>query len=929
MERPSASSGAIDLARLRSRMQGKVILFMGAPGAGKGTQAKILSEQLGIPHISTGDLFREEARSGSALGKEIAKYQARGEFVPADIANQLLLSRLSREDARNGFILDGFPRSENQADDLEGILKRIGRQVDYAIHVDVRRGEVLERLGGRRICTDCGVSVRVAGARPRNAANCEHCGLQLTQRPDDQPEVVTKRLDAFESQTIPVIDRYFRSDALYRVDGMASPDQVNQRILESLGDASGGPGFAPTAFERFKESLGNPSISGDDGALGQVVLEFRNRSLQENLHKRTGNKRRFVFALTSSNDKYREFVKYFDQYGIEVLKAPPVTDERVLTALLRSGDEDLVPLAVLREETSLFRPGSRVPSSMRNGVEADHFSELQAYWLEDGKLSRKTYQDVTRGKIDLSKIRERHPVYGWDDAFIVKSTGLSYQEMKDRGLKVSSRENVLSDFTRDKIHYGKKDDLRFNPQRLSRAMAFDRGVEEIFFSDPRVGANPIAASYGIHYVLNQVANDGFAVRGADKRRLRNYWSPGLNGGLPLTPKSDDIHELTFRMHDAGHFLVPDLIFAGVDSPAHRQAYIAYRMISEASTLVFADMLFVDSLRRSGIPYDYAKRRIYPLFQDLGIDLSNKAEFIPNVKRMMKAVVRYTLKGDDSLLREMVSKNGKSLENLEKFKEKYMPFFVEDFRWTEQNYDHMVKSSEAMRRWIKEIEPIRRQPGLKMETVDDFLASLKPGDGDIVDQVFETVFERNIRPALEGKVEPQSSQERLRKAFSKYMAGQMAIFSKFHFIPDTAAYRSKILDLLNRNADSLDLGKVEEIRGVYEEYLALLQKKRLISKDDLATYREAYPLFDPFYVSYDKGSGQYEDLAAISQRVLDGRQHWNKQLEARAQLIGKTPTEKEARYLRRMATLVEKSGGQVEEGLFVTKPGVMLLSENLV
>lgn len=175
-------------------------------------------------------------------------------------------------------------------------------------------------------------------------------------------------------------------------------------------------------------------------------------------------------------------------------------------------------------------------------------------------------------------------------------------------------------------------------------------------------------------------NFGVFFRAAQNRRQNNYWNPGLNGGIPLTKKADEIHELTFMAHDFGHFTIPDLTYIGTTSVRHRRAYIAWRMASEATTMALADMLFVDALNKSGVDYDFSTRRIYPLFVDLKINFLDKENFVKNLKRVVRANYIYCLRGDDSAYRELLREVGSQEENLEHFKEKFMPFFVEDFHW---------------------------------------------------------------------------------------------------------------------------------------------------------------------------------------------------------------------------------------------------------
>jgi hypothetical protein len=425
-------------------------------------------------------------------------------------------------------------------------------------------------------------------------------------------------------------------------------------------------------------------------------------------------------------------------------------------------------------------------------------------------------------------------------------------------------------------------------------------------------------------------NFGVFFRAAKNRRQNNYWNPGLNGGIPLTKKKDEIHELTFMAHDFGHFAIPDLIFVGTNSVKHRKAYITWRMASEATTMALADMLFVDSLQKTGVQYDFNTRRIYPLFQDLGIDFLNKETYVQNLKKVIQANFEYCLTGNDRLYKKLLEANGKDLTNLTKFEEKFMPFFVEDFRWTEHNYDNMQSRSDEMRRWWQNILPLRQLTYLNLKSVDDFvadLANLDDGNGEeFLAQVFERVFEDKVLPVLENQAVLLPEPTRLQRAFTRYMAGQLALCSKFHFIPESKTYQDKIIKLLLEYEKGMTTENVNQIRSIYEEYLQVLVNKNLISKDDQATFSELYPLFDPYYVTYDQDLQSYESLETVSNRILSLETHRSKQLNRVEQILGRLLTDTEKRFVSYMSLLVEESGGQIQDGLFVIKPGVMILAE---
>jgi adenylate kinase len=209
------------------------IVLLGAPGAGKGTQAARIVEKCGIPHISTGDIFRKAVSEGTDLGREAKRYMDAGELVPDEVVIGIVKERLSEPDCAKGFILDGFPRTAAQADALSEALAETGKKLDAVISVEVDKSSLISRLTGRRTCRGCGVITNIAGlsAEPET---CEVCGGELYQREDDTEATVTNRLDVYEKQTQPLIDYYRAKGLLREVDGNTSPDRVFAQISDII-----------------------------------------------------------------------------------------------------------------------------------------------------------------------------------------------------------------------------------------------------------------------------------------------------------------------------------------------------------------------------------------------------------------------------------------------------------------------------------------------------------------------------------------------------------------------------------------------------------------------------------------------------------------------------------------------------------------------
>lgn len=216
------------------RLQPVRIILMGPPGAGKGTQAKLLAQRFGVPHISSGDLLRTAAKSRTAMGLQAKRYMDRGELVPDNILLGGIEERLRQADSSKGFILDGFPRTVAQAQALDAMLAKMGKKLDSVISINVPREEVVKRISGRRTCRDCGALYHVIFDPPSNAGICNKCNGELFQRDDDQEDTVLARLEVYEHATAPLLETYRRAGVLRDVDGVGSQDQVLTRILDQV-----------------------------------------------------------------------------------------------------------------------------------------------------------------------------------------------------------------------------------------------------------------------------------------------------------------------------------------------------------------------------------------------------------------------------------------------------------------------------------------------------------------------------------------------------------------------------------------------------------------------------------------------------------------------------------------------------------------------
>lgn len=211
------------------------LIMLGAPGAGKGTQAKKISAKYGIPHISTDDIFRANIKGGTELGMKAKAFMDQGQLVPDEITIGMLLDRIKEEDCVKGYVLDGFPRTIPQAESLTRALTELGDKIDYAVNVDVPDENIINRMSGRRACLGCGQTYHVVYNAPKKEDVCDACGEGLVLRDDDKPETVKKRLDVYHEQTQPLIDYYKNAGVLAEVDGTQDLEKVFQDIVKVLG----------------------------------------------------------------------------------------------------------------------------------------------------------------------------------------------------------------------------------------------------------------------------------------------------------------------------------------------------------------------------------------------------------------------------------------------------------------------------------------------------------------------------------------------------------------------------------------------------------------------------------------------------------------------------------------------------------------------
>ena len=212
------------------------LILLGPPGAGKGTQAAKIIEKYNIPHISTGDIFRENIKNGTELGKRAQEYMNKGQLVPDELVVEIATDRLNKDDCKDGFLLDGFPRTVFQAEELDKFLEAKGAKIDHVLDIDVDRDELMRRLTGRRVCKKCGASFHVVNIPPKKEGICDVCGDELVQRADDNEETAANRIEVYNNETKPLIDYYEKAGNIHHLDGTVGLENLFANITEIVGE---------------------------------------------------------------------------------------------------------------------------------------------------------------------------------------------------------------------------------------------------------------------------------------------------------------------------------------------------------------------------------------------------------------------------------------------------------------------------------------------------------------------------------------------------------------------------------------------------------------------------------------------------------------------------------------------------------------------
>lgn len=611
--------------------------------------------------------------------------------------------------------------------------------------------------------------------------------------------------------------------------------------------------------------------------------------------------------ITGNNKKYEEFKEQLGTgYGLELTQFAANDDalEKQCLSIMENCEHS--PHFILREETKLLSRDkdedlTQLPLddlAKRSLENVTHQSILTVYkpqWTElNGTkvlsgFSQRVYEKSSDGYISQDSNYLCKQGFGWDALFVNSATNLTNEAFFERYGKQSARQQVISDFIVTYLRYKSMITLKFHQLPVGEnAIEFGEKYISIpsFIASDENFSNPFINDWFIQSLRNAMISEGMFFKGAFSRAVKNYFSPPLSG-LPLTAKKDDVEETVFMTHDMLHYLVQDLI---CDMPKEKDSYYVYaawRMTSEACTLVLADMLYADGLIKSGAPRSGVDSRIYPLFEMVKKvqqiphpDALDKADKISLIKELLMANVHYALLGDESYWRALLTKENErepsveALNALKAYTNHFGKFFIGDNAWTKANYESMHSNQRAIFQWINEIgKDTFRQSNIPL--LSDVTKALRQKSvsfneyPSIVDAVFNYVFENKIEPYLTEDALSLDDEALIQsKAFRRFLIGQASIFSRY---PSPLNCEHLKADVYNRLKDERAFSKDEQqlYRHKLSQFINGVMGLGLMSMAEAKNAKDCSPVFPPVYISYPKMQEHYGDIAScIRENILN-------------------------------------------------------------
>lgn len=610
-------------------------------------------------------------------------------------------------------------------------------------------------------------------------------------------------------------------------------------------------------------------------------------------------------VITSNPAKFKEFKSVLgDGYGMDIMMI--ARDENMSVSqqceqIMQTAA--FTPHFILREEStlSLKDSGEDLTHLSMDGIaEYDlesvlHASKLEVYkpiWqeTENGKklthFTKRDYEQRSYGFIDLDRKQPCVHGFGWDGIFVNATTNLTNEEYFNKYGKQSARQHTASIFIIEYLRYKALVSLKHHQIPATKPIDFGENyihLTRFIKADPYL-SNDKVNHWGIANLRNAMVNDGMFFKAAWSRAVKNYFSPPFSG-LPLTAKQGAAEETIFGTHDMLHHAVPDLVCDVEPTKVSFQIYSAWRMISEACTLVMADMFYADSLIQTGVDRSSVDKRIHPLFEaikevnNIGDPREMSQETrLSFIKKLLFANMRYALHGDDSAWANLLKQaDGQILPQhqarLDAYKNHFGKFFIGDNAWTRANYDNMNTHREVFDNWINNVgRDVFRNSNIPLLS-DTCKALYYPGvrvdSYDAVSNaVFEHVFNTRIKPSL-AKAEVNFDDEMIiqSRAFRRYLIGQVSIFSKYPTPINATSIKESILARL-KSPEMFSIKEQNAIAKDLKRYILLLEGLRLMSRAEAKNAIDCVPVFPPVYISYSAMETQYQTIKNCVQQNIE-------------------------------------------------------------
>lgn len=565
--------------------------------------------------------------------------------------------------------------------------------------------------------------------------------------------------------------------------------------------------------------------------------------------------------------KAREWREFFRDYGIRVFAIPYPSGSVEADAKARLEADQGEILFLADEKTSLRAEATGAPAAMRHLELVRHVSEVTVYRrFADTSMETVTFQGSVPGYLDM-RHAEKMPGW-WDERFRMRDVGTSLADWeRATGRKISARTFALSAISAAMLRRDPRDFQHF-PLGATRTVDFSKLVLDDLAEHPFFGRQHVK-DWGLFGAFATVRNMGVHFRAPRDARESVVWHPGMGGGAGTVQKSDAFHEATFLAHDCYHHLLPDLVCDGTPmTDEMRLVYMIWRMMSEAVTLVLADMVFVDAMRASGVDYDFAQRRAFPFYEATGFAGRPPAE--ADLYALLLANTHFALTGRDDRLRALLPQTEEADRALRTYTTWYGKFFRADLVWTDGNAREMQRNPELFAAWWELASPVNQANALGIQTIAACAAAAGIGSGmgieDIILRIFDYAWTQRLRgPLFESIPRAKSTARRRRYAVARWMMGQLMLYAKYQFLPEMVTEGRLLADTLCQDRE-MTPEELDALRCFFEARVDSMQNRALIAPADAALYREIVPHFSPRFVAYKQGR-MGESHAEAAARLL--------------------------------------------------------------